>query len=98
MGNTRVEIMGIKQNLTMDEVGHIDLLEAEKYVDDICQEVQKKTQHTDTVRILTIAALTITNELIKLKNLQENNVGNYEKKLNRLIKEIEVINSISSAI
>jgi cell division protein ZapA (FtsZ GTPase activity inhibitor) len=86
------KIMGMNISLDTADFDHLTSVGIIDYVNDIWKEVDDKYPNiADTQQICILAALEIADKMMKLKNLQENMSGKCEKKLNRLIKELEEV-------
>jgi cell division protein ZapA (FtsZ GTPase activity inhibitor) len=90
MGKIKFKIMNVPLEVDIGSGRDLDILRAEKYVNDICYKVKEQMNFADTAKILMIASIQIADEKIKLENLRES----YEKKLNKLIKQMDDINSL----
>ncbi|MDR2709480.1 MAG: cell division protein ZapA [Elusimicrobiota bacterium] len=87
-----MKIMGVTLLLEVDDSLPSDLQSVEKYVEDMCQRLKEQNNIADTAKISMLCAVTIADELFKLKALQQTTCDDYKRKLNKLIKQMDEAN------
>jgi cell division protein ZapA (FtsZ GTPase activity inhibitor) len=91
MGKISVKVMGKNIDISADESEQLYFLKIAEYINERYERVAKNPNIVpDTHLRCSLTTLEITRELFKIKSLQGTVSNNYEKKLNELIKQLEL--------
>ncbi|MDR1928771.1 MAG: cell division protein ZapA [Endomicrobium sp.] len=89
-------VMGRDIEFNVENIDRLSFDGVVNFVNEEWMEVKKENSSIpDTQKIAVLTAVKIAMKLFKLKDLQKNNVDNYEKKIDDLIKQLDDLYHIS---
>jgi cell division protein ZapA (FtsZ GTPase activity inhibitor) len=95
MANFSQKIMGLTIDLGIADGDEMNTQIAAEYLNEKWMKVKAQNfDSTDSTQICILTALEIADEMMKIKNLQENIIGKCEKKLKELIKQLEDVHRV----